>query len=80
MRSQREKSVRKTIDMDDVDATLALTNLEMRRMFYVMVGEWFQQSYANYNDFIKALLLRDLKAMNIYMNKVELETFSYFET
>ncbi len=59
---------------------LALTNLETRRMFYAMVRDWFQQSHANYNDFIKALLLGDLKAMNTYMNKVALTTFSYFDT
>ncbi len=32
------------------------------------------------NDFIKALLLDDLKAMNAYMNRVALTTFSYFDT
>ncbi|MDO5551214.1 MAG: PD-(D/E)XK nuclease domain-containing protein, partial [Lachnospiraceae bacterium] len=29
---------------------------------------------------IKALLLGDRKAMNIYMNRVALDTFSYFDT
>lgn len=33
-----------------------------------------------YNDFIKALLLNDKKAMNHYMNKVALATFSNFGT
>ena len=33
-----------------------------------------------YNDFIKALLIGDLKAMNHYMNRVALATFSYFDT
>ena len=33
-----------------------------------------------YNDFIKALLADDIKAMNIYMNKVAMNTFSYFDT
>ena len=40
---------------------------------------WFSGN-DNYNDFIKALLLRDLKAMNTYMNRVTLEMFSYFDT
>jgi len=31
-------------------------------------------------DVIKALLLCDVKAMNRYMNRVALETFSYFDT
>ena len=33
-----------------------------------------------YNDFIKALLTDDIKAMNVYMNKVAFATFSYFDT
>lgn len=32
-----------------------------------------------YSDFIKALLSKDVKAMNIYMNKVALATFSFFD-
>ncbi|MCI9134719.1 MAG: hypothetical protein HFI31_11115, partial [Lachnospiraceae bacterium] len=35
---------------------------------------------SEYNDFIKALLSDDLKAMNHYMNKVALATFSSFDT
>lgn len=67
-------------DLSEPAYELALTNMETRRMFYAMVGEWFRDSHANYNDFIKALLLGDLKAMNTYMNKVALTTFSYFDT
>ncbi|MCI8995785.1 MAG: hypothetical protein HFI30_08885, partial [Lachnospiraceae bacterium] len=37
-------------------------------------------SRSEYNDFIKALLSDDLKAMNHYMNKVALATFSSFDT
>ncbi|MDD6233414.1 MAG: PD-(D/E)XK nuclease domain-containing protein, partial [Frisingicoccus sp.] len=33
-----------------------------------------------YNDFVQALLIGDLKAMNAYMNRVALNTFSYFDT
>ena len=58
---------------------LALTNHEVQRMFYGMIGGWFQNN-KNYNDFIKALLLGDLDAMNEYMNRVALQTFSYFDT
>ena len=35
---------------------------------------------AGYNDFIKALLQDDIKAMNIYMNRVALTTFSFFDS
>ncbi|MDE6606834.1 MAG: ATP-binding protein [Lachnospiraceae bacterium] len=58
---------------------LELTNFEVRVMFRRMISGWFDAS-SNYNDFIKALLLGDLKAMNTYMNKVTSEIFSYFDT
>lgn len=59
---------------------LALTNREVSVMFEAMVQNWFTVSEGDYNDFIKALLLDDLKAMNAYMNRVALATFSYFDT
>ena len=58
---------------------LALTNKEVRIMFEKMVQDWFSES-SNYNDFIRALLLNDVKAMNLYMNRVTVEMFSYFDT
>jgi hypothetical protein len=59
---------------------LTLTNHEVRRMFYGMVRSWFARVGADYNDFVKALLLADVDAMNEYMNRVSMETFSYFDT
>lgn len=59
---------------------LALTNHEVERMFKGMVRDWFSASESDYNDFVKALLLGDIKAMNAYMNRVALSTFSYFDT
>ncbi len=59
---------------------LALTNYEVERMFDSMVRGWFLPAENDYNDFVKALLLDDKKAMNIYMNRVALATFSYFDT
>ena len=59
---------------------LNLTNYEVERMFYGMVRGWFNGVSVDYNDFIKALLLGDKKAMNAYMNRVALNTFSYFDT
>lgn len=58
---------------------LALTNREVRIMFENMIRGWFVENNS-YNAFIKALLLDDVKAMNLYMNRVALETFSYFDT
>ena len=48
-------------------------------MFSKMVQSWFKNSLPEYNGFIKALLCDDKKAMNIYMNKVALSTFSSFD-
>lgn len=58
---------------------LKLTNKEVRIMFENMIRDWFSES-DNYNDFIKALLLGDVDAMNTYMNRVTAEIFSYFDT
>lgn len=60
--------------------TLKLTNFEVKVMFRDMIRRWFRPSGTNYNAFIKALLGDDLKAMNAYINKVAVETFSYFDT
>ncbi len=59
---------------------LELTNLEVELMFEDMIRSWFGGEDVPYNDFIKALLLGDVKAMNRFMNKVALATFSYFDT
>ena len=59
---------------------LAITNGEVMRMFYKMTREWFGRARQPYNDFIKAMLLNDLDAMNVYMNRVTMQTFSSFDT
>ena len=59
---------------------IKLTNLEVKIMFRKMVSSWFESCESNYNEFIKALISGDLKAMNYYMNQVALSTFSYFDT
>lgn len=59
---------------------LTLTNYEVSLMFRNMIRGWFSGNMSDYNDFIKALLLGDLDAMNEYMNRVACETFSSFDT
>jgi hypothetical protein len=59
---------------------LTLTNYEVEKMFRGMISGWFKKESANYNDFILALLQGDKKAMNHYMNRVALRTFSSFDT
>ena len=64
----------------DVWYTLAITNLETRRMFRKMVKNWFGGNVkASYNNFIKALLLNDVDGMNEFMNKIALHSFSSFD-
>jgi hypothetical protein len=58
---------------------LRLTNLEVKIMFQNMVKSWFAKSSGNYNEFIRALLLGDLDAMNEYMNRVTESVFSSFD-
>ena len=76
----------KTLDVEFTEETgiwnysLVLTNKEVGIMFANMIRGWFSDSDGNYNEFIKALLKNDLKAMNAYMNRVALATFSYFDT
>lgn len=62
------------------DYELRLTNWEVRMMFERMIDGWFAEYTPDYNAFVKALLLGDKKAMNIYMNRTALATFSCFDT
>ena len=59
---------------------LTLTNYEVRLMFEGMVRGWFKNARGDYNDFINAMLHDDIDAMNEYINRVVLSTFSYFDT
>ncbi len=62
----------------ECDYTLSLTNKEVWLMFRRMIDGWFAEYTPAYNAFIKALLLDDKKAMNVYMNQTALATFSSF--
>ncbi len=65
----------------DVWYTLTITNLETKRMFRKMVRDWFKNdTEVYYNEFIKALLNDNVKKMNTFMNKVALNTFSFFDS
>lgn len=58
---------------------VALTNLEVKHTFEDMIKRWFEGDNIKYNDFIKALLLNDVKYMNRFMNEIALNTFSFFD-
>ena len=57
---------------------LVLTNFEVKKMFEKMVRDWFNRD-ASFNHFVKAMFKGELREMNQYMNKVALNTFSYFD-
>ena len=59
---------------------LKLTNLEVERMFEVMIEQWFGEEKFNYNNFVKSLLNGDSESMNEYMNRVTRGVISYFDT
>lgn len=74
--------VRAPADSADPDQNyrLKLTNQEVHVMFRRMIDGWFKNYTPDYNEFVKALLRDDKKAMNHYMNRVALATFSFFDT
>ena len=58
---------------------LALTNYEVKRMFFGMVQSWFESTGGNYNDFVDALLRDDVEEMNEYITRITRDVFSYFD-
>lgn len=67
--------------MDALHYTLMLTNREVLLMFRKMVKGWFRidEEDSAYNNFVKALLLDDVDAMNEFINKIALQSFSSFD-
>ena len=58
---------------------LKITNYETKLMFNELVKNWFANNRADYNDFIKAMLIGDVDAMNEYMNRITMQIFSCFD-
>ncbi len=61
------------------ELALTLTNREVHVMFERMIEGWFERCRRVNNAFHQALLTGDVKGMNTFMNKVALQTFSYFD-
>lgn len=60
--------------------TLALTNIEVQSMFKNMIKGWFENiTETAYNNFIKALLINDVDAMNEFITEIALQSFSNFD-
>ena len=63
---------------DDPVYRLVLTNFEVKKMFNKMVEGWFAQT-EDFGEFVSAMFRGDVRSMNRYMNRVALNTFSYFD-
>ena len=59
---------------------LVLTNKEVRILFERMIENWFLDYTPAYNEFVKALLKGNKREMNHYMNRVAMDTFSFFDS
>ena len=59
--------------------SLTITNHEVRLMFRKMIRGWFKKT-SYFGEFVTSMFRGDLRGMNHYMNKVALNTFSYFDT
>ena len=64
---------------DDEEYELKIVNFETVKMFRNLISKWFRKG-DSYSNFIKALLLNDLKYMNQFMNDLSVSMFSSFDT
>lgn len=69
----------KIVQKQDDRYEIRLTNREVQEAFYKLVKKWFAKSYDEYTDFIRMLLNGNLEGMQRYMEKVTMQTFSYFD-
>jgi hypothetical protein len=58
---------------------LAIVNHETKEMFEGLISDWFAEG-DRYSNFLKALLMNDLKYMNQFMNALTVSMFSSFDT
>ena len=64
---------------DEAVYRLSITNLETKKMFNRMISGWFIAD-DTFSSFVKCLFSGDEEGLNIFMNKVMLNTFSCFDT
>ena len=62
--------------------TLSITNFETRIMFENMVSDWFTEGDEEtaYDDFVNALNNYDIAGLNVSLNMMSMQSFSYFDT
>jgi len=61
--------------------TLSITNMEAAGVFEDMVKGWFQGGAGTAcSGFLKAMLDGNVRMMNVFMNQIALNTFSFFDS
>ncbi|SFQ24351.1 PD-(D/E)XK nuclease superfamily protein [Lachnospiraceae bacterium XBB1006] len=63
---------------DNAVYVLRLTNFEVQKMFSRMISGWFAKD-DSFGEFLSAMFAGDVRVMNHYMNRIALNTFSYFD-
>lgn len=58
---------------------ISLTNYEVKKAFYNLIGKWFADVYSQYTGFVKMLLDNNVYEMNLFMKRIISQTFSYFD-
>ena len=76
----KAEKVQDFVDGRDSIYTLSLTNFEIRKVFGNLIRRWFRGSGECFGEFVSAMFKGNVKEMNLYMNRVAIETFSYFDT
>lgn len=59
---------------------LEFTNFEVKLMFQSIIRGWFTPAHSDYRHFLHALLTDNVEAMNLYLNRISLSIFRYFDT
>jgi hypothetical protein len=59
---------------------LCFINRKVRFMFQRIIRGWFARFALSYNGFVRALLNGTTREMNHYMNRVALDTISFFDS
>ena len=63
-----------------IERTVLIIYAMLHLLMAIVHEPWFDEAEADYNDFIKALLRGNRKEMNIFMNRLTIQMFSYFDT
>ena len=69
-----------SFNLEKKEYTLTLTNHEVHIVLNTLISNWFKNSITYNRKFIKALLSDNLEDMNINLNHITKNVFSFFDT